>query len=77
MNVSCWIYPAVVCISPSIGTSQADPKLPLQAGPPPEPMFDTGCAEMSLPAGCGTVFHDPDAELAEFSRSAVAVLIAA
>jgi hypothetical protein len=27
MNVSCWIYPAVVCISPSIGTSQADPKL--------------------------------------------------
>jgi hypothetical protein len=28
MNVSCWIYPAVVCISPSIGTSQADPKLP-------------------------------------------------
>ncbi len=26
MNVSCWIYPAVVCISPSIGTSQADPK---------------------------------------------------
>jgi hypothetical protein len=26
MNVSCWIYPAVVCISPSIRTSQADPK---------------------------------------------------
>jgi len=28
MNVSCWIYPAAVCISPPIGTSQADPKLP-------------------------------------------------
>jgi hypothetical protein len=27
MNVSCWIYPVVVCISPSIGTSQADPLL--------------------------------------------------
>jgi hypothetical protein len=25
MNVGCWIDPAVVCISPSIGTSQADP----------------------------------------------------
>src|ERR1700730_18425464 len=29
MNVSCWIYPAVVCISPSIGTSQADPYVTL------------------------------------------------
>jgi hypothetical protein len=26
MNVSCWIYPAAVCISPPIGTSQADPQ---------------------------------------------------
>jgi hypothetical protein len=26
MNVSCWIYPAVACISLSIGTSQADPE---------------------------------------------------
>jgi hypothetical protein len=30
MNVSYWIYPAVACISLSIGTSQADPKATLR-----------------------------------------------
>jgi len=37
MNVSCWIYPAVVCISPSIGTSQGDPK-PTSRGAPDQPL---------------------------------------
>jgi hypothetical protein len=32
MNVSCWIYPAVACISLSIGTSQTDPRPTMSAG---------------------------------------------
>jgi hypothetical protein len=32
MNVSLWIYPAVACISPPIGSSQADPKPTLTKG---------------------------------------------
>jgi hypothetical protein len=32
MNVSCWIYPAVACISPPIGSSQADPNRTLEPG---------------------------------------------
>ena len=41
MNVSCWIYPAVVCISPSIGTSQTDP----------EPTVGRFTDDRSLPGG--------------------------
>ena len=34
MNVSSSTYPAVVCLSPSIGSSQADPKLSLKGHGP-------------------------------------------
>jgi hypothetical protein len=36
MNVSSSTYPAVVCLSPSIGSSQADPKLSLKGHGPYE-----------------------------------------
>ena len=59
MNVSCWIYPAAVCISPPIGTSQADPERNLGRPSRSAKTYTSHCSRVTA-ALAASFLHDQD-----------------